>query len=108
MERIPLGDTEIEDAPVENFGFKTLTTPLQHQYLNPFENDFYKLTGKVEFMNTKNELQKKLPEDIENIPSSKDKFVFEYKTTNLYQMSSEKCRNLLHENLKKAYQKSCC
>ena len=57
-------------------------------------------------MKTKNELQKKLDEDIENIQSSKDKFVFAYKTTNLFHMSSEKCRNLLMETLKKLTKKA--
>ena len=50
-------DAPIEDVPVESFGLKLLITPLQNEYLNPFENDLYKLIGKVEFMNNKNEFQ---------------------------------------------------
>ena len=82
------GDTRIEDedVPVKNFGFKRLTTPPQNQYLNPFERDLYKLIGKVEFMNNKTEFQKNLAEEVENIQSSKDKFVFADKISNLYQM----------------------
>ena len=91
---------------VENVDFKTLTTRPQNEYLNPFENDLYKLIGKVEFMNTKNVFQKKLAEDIENIQSSKDMFVFVDKSTNLYQMSREKYRILLHDNITKTYQKT--
>ena len=51
-------DAQIEDVPVESFGLKLLITPLQNEYLNPFENDLYKLIGKVKFMNTKNQFQK--------------------------------------------------
>ena len=91
---------------VENVDFKTLTTRPQNEYLNPFENDLYKLIGKVEFMNTKNVFQKKLAEGIENIQSSKDMFVFADKSTNLYQMSREKYRILLHDNITKTYQKT--
>ena len=94
-------DKQIEDVPVKNFGFKSLTTPPQNEYLNPFENNLYKLIGKVEFMNTKNEFQKQLAEDVENIQSSKVMFVFADKSTNLQQMSSEKYRNLIHQKLTK-------
>ena len=64
--------TQIDDVPVKTFGFKTLKTPPQNEYLNPFENNLYKLIGKVEFMNIKNVFQKKLAEDVENIQPSKD------------------------------------
>ena len=57
-------------------------------------------------MNTKNVFQKKLAEDVEDIQSSKDMFVFADKSTNLYQMSSEKCKILLHDNITKTYQKA--
>ena len=52
--------SQIEDVAVENFCFKILATPPQNEYLNPFENDLYRLIGKVEFMNTKNEFQIKV------------------------------------------------
>ena len=35
-------ETQIDDVPVDNIGFKTLTTR-QNEYLNPLENDLYKL-----------------------------------------------------------------
>ena len=47
-----------------------------------------------------------MAEDVENIHLSKDMFVFADKSTNLYQMSSEKYRNLLYDNITKTYQKA--
>ena len=36
-------ETQIDDVPVDNIGFKTLTTRPQNEYLNPLENDLYTL-----------------------------------------------------------------
>ena len=99
-------DTQIEDVPVKNFGFKSLTKPPQNEYPNPFENNLYKLIGKFELTNSKNKFQKQLAEDVENIQLSKDIFVSADKSASLYQASSEKYRNLLYGNIAKTHQKA--
>ena len=58
-------------------------SPPQNLALTSFENDIYQ---NIEFRKVHNDFQDKLKEDINEIRSSKNLFVFADKSTNLYEM----------------------
>ena len=70
-----------------NFGFKSSFTPPQHELLSPFGTDLYDMIRSINFKPVKNDFQKKLTEDTNNIKSSENLLVFADKTTNLYEMT---------------------
>ena len=86
-----------------NFGFKSNFTPLQHELLSPFESDLYNIVQSISFKPVRNDFQKKLLEDINNIKSCEDLHVFADKTTNLYEMTPEQYETILTNNVRKTY-----
>ena len=100
-------DTEENSRPAsDTFGFKTELAPPQHQALNAFENDLYKMARNIEFRNKPNEFQQKLAADINSIRSSPNLLIPADKTTNLYEMSAKDYNKLLHDNITKSYKKA--
>ena len=89
-----------------NFGFKSNFTPLQHELLSPFESDLYDMIRSINFKPVRNDFQKKLTEDINNIKSSEYMLIFAGKTTNLYEMTPEHYKTILTNNVPKIYQKA--
>ena len=64
-------DLEENSRPASDiFGFKTELAPPQHQALNAFENDMYKMGYNIKFRNKPNEFLQKLAADINSIRSS--------------------------------------
>ena len=72
-----------------NFGFKSSFTPPQHELLSPFEGDLYDIIRSINFKPVRNDFQKKLTQDINNIKSSENLLIFADKITNLYEMTPE-------------------
>ena len=100
-------NTEENSRPTsDTFGFKTELAPPQHQALNAFENDLYKMARNIEFRNKPNEFQQKLAADINSIRSSPNLLIPADKTTNLYEMSAKDYNKLLHDNITKSYKKA--
>ena len=57
----------------------------------------------VSFRNVNDPFLKQVNEDIKNVNSSKNVFVFADKTTNVYETDPESYRKLLTENITKTY-----
>ena len=89
-----------------NFGFKSNFTPPQHELFSPFESDIYNTIRSINFKPVRNDFQKKLTEDINNIKSSENLHIFADKTTNLYEMTSEQYKTILPNNVTKTYRKA--
>ena len=81
------------------FGFKTSTTLPPNERLNAFENDLFDLIQKVEFTNVQNTFQQKLKNDVHSIKSSNYMLVFADKSTNLYELSRDHYKKLLHDSI---------
>ena len=85
-----------------NFGFKSTFTPPQHELLSPFESDLYDIIRSIIFKPVRNDFQKKLTQDINNIKSSENLLIFADKTTNLYEMTPEQYKTILTNNVRKS------
>ena len=64
------------------------------------------MVKKIEFKNVSDEFQVKLKEDISEIKSSSEVYVFADKTTNIYKMSVDTHEKLLKENIIAVYKKA--
>ena len=89
-----------------NFGFKSSFTLPQHELLSPFESDLYDMIRSINFKPVRNDFQKKLTEDINNIKSSENLLIFADKTANLYEMTPEQYKTILTNNVTKTYRKA--
>ena len=69
-----------------NYGLRSNISPSQDPALTSFENDIYDMVRNLDFRKARNDFQDKLKEDINEIRSSKNLFVFADKSTNLYEM----------------------
>ena len=91
------------EKDTQNFGLKSTNTPPQNPALSSFENDIYKLISSIKFKNVQNEFQNKLSEDIKALKSQGKVIVEADKTSNLYQVTPTKYRQLLQQNVTKDY-----
>ena len=85
-----------------NYGLRSNMSPPQNLALTSFENDIYQI---IEFRKVHNDFQDKLKEDINEIRSSKNLFVFADKSTNLYEMWDADYNRLLSNNITNNYRK---
>ena len=85
-----------------NFGFKSSFTPPQHELFSPFESDLYDIIRSINFKPFRNDFQKKLTQDINNIKSSKSLLIFADKTTDLSEMTPEQYKTILTNNVTKS------
>ena len=95
-------DNEIK----ETFSFKSRKCPPPCFDLIPFEKDLSDMVTSLKFGNLKGSFQRELSEDIRKIKSSTNVFVFADKTNNIYEMSKDHHKKLLHDNVTKSYQKA--
>ena len=68
-----------------NFGFKSRFTPPQLELLSPSEIDLYGMIQSMNFKPVRHDFQEKLTENINNIKSSENLFIFAHKNTNVYE-----------------------
>ena len=66
-----------------NYGLRSNISPPQNPELTSFENDIYDMARKIEFRKVRNGFQDQLKEDINEIRSSKNLFLFADKSPNL-------------------------
>ena len=88
-----------------NYGLRSYVSPPQNLAFTSFENDIYDKVRNIEFMNSRNDFQDKLKEDINKIRSSKKLLVSAGKSTNLYEMSVTDYNRLLGNNITSNYRK---
>ena len=89
-----------------NFAFKSNFIPPEHELLSPFESDLYHMIRSISFKPARNDFQKKLTEDVNNIKLSENLPLFAHKTTNLYEMTPEQYKTILSNNVTKTYRKT--
>ena len=63
----------------------------------------YDIIRKIKFIKVRNDFQDKLKQDLETIRSSKNVLAFADKSTNLYELSKESYKKLLHDNITQTY-----
>ena len=86
--------------------FKSNFTPSQHELSSPFESDLYDMIRSINFKPVRNDFQKKIVEDVNNIKSSENLFNFADKTTDLYEMTPEQYKTILTNKVTKTYRKA--
>ena len=96
----------LEEPSKETYGFKSKHHPSQSKYLAAFEKDLFNMANSLKFRRVRYDFQQKMKEDIAEIKSSNDVFIFADKTSNLDKSSPEEYKNLLFNNIAKSYRKS--
>ena len=81
-----------------NYGFKTRNYQPQCKEIQNFEKDLLDTMKLIKFRIVKDNFQGKLKEDIFNIKSSPDVYVFSDKTTNIYKLPPQDYKKLLQKN----------
>ena len=89
-----------------NFGFKSNFAPRQCELLSPFASDLYEMIRSMNFKPVRNDFQKKLPKDINNIKSPENLLIFTDNTTNLYEMTPDQYKIILTNTVTKTYRKA--
>ena len=87
------------------YGLRSNISPPQNPALTSFEKDIYDMVRNIEFRKVRNDYQYKLKEDINEIRSSKNFFVFADKSTNLHEMSVTDYNRLLRNSITSNYRK---
>ena len=88
------------------YGLKSNKCPPQHKELTPFENDLIDLVKIIKFRKLRNDIQRKLHEDLRKVRSSKKALTFADKTSNMYRLEKEEYRRLLQNAVTTTYKKS--
>jgi hypothetical protein len=70
--------------------------------LKPFEDDLARLVENVSFRRNNDQFLKKIRQDLNNVNSSNNVFVFADKTKNIYEVSPEQYNKLLAESIIKS------
>ena len=96
----------LEELQKETDGFKSKYHPSQSKYLSAFGKDLFNIASSIKFRPMHNNFQQIMKEDITQIKSSHDVFIFADTTNNLYKSSPEEYKKLLFNNITKSYRKS--
>ena len=88
------------------FGFKTQRSAPTIRELCPFENDLYDAISNIKFTEYRSPFQQKLKRDVATINKSKNIFVIADKTSNVYEMSTDKYNKLLLDNVTRSYRQT--
>ena len=70
----------LEEPSKETYGFKSKHHPSQSKYLEAFEKDLFNMANSPKFRRARNDFHQKMTEDITQIKSSNDIFIFAEKT----------------------------
>ena len=79
----------LEEPSKETYRFKSKHHPSLSKYLEAFGKDLFNMANALKFRPVRNDFQQKTKEDIAQIRSSNDVFIFADKTNNLYKSSPE-------------------
>ena len=94
-------------SDVENsYGFGSEKTPPTNPGLKQFESELFDIVGNIEFTKFKSEFQRKLCNDVKTITDSPCVYVPADKTTNMYKMSPDEYRKLVHNSVTAKYKKA--
>ena len=91
----------------KNFGFKLKSTLPQFKHMEVLEREFLNMIPNIKFRSVKDTFHKMLKEDIPKIKKSPNVSVTDKtdKTSDIYEMLEQQHKKLLHDNIKKTYQK---
>ena len=101
-----LNQQKFDNEIKETFGFKSKKCPSPCSDLVPFEKDLSEMVTSLKFRHVKHLFQRELSKDIRKIKSSPYLFVFADKRNNIYEMSKDHHKKLLHDNVTQTYQKA--
>ena len=73
----------LEEPSKETYGFKSKHHPSQSKYLEVFEKDLFNMANSLKFRRVRNDFQQKMTQDITQIKSSNDVFIFAEKNQQL-------------------------
>ena len=79
----PFLNENAQSTQWETYGFNSRNYPSTCNQLESFEKDLFNMVKKIEFKNVKDKFQAKLREDISEIKSSSEVYLFADKTTNI-------------------------
>ena len=88
----------------ETFGLKSEKCPPPCSDLTPFDKDLLDMVISLKFRHVKDSFQREFSQDIRKIESSPNAFVFADKTNNIYVISNDHHKKVLHDNVTKTYQ----
>ena len=87
----------------ETFNLKTQNTPPTNPLLDPFEEDLLRLVRKIKFTKQHNKFQQKILNDIRKIKTSDKVWVTADKTKNIYKITPQEYKKLLHDKITDTY-----
>ena len=99
----------INNAPQnlkENYGFRTNVHPPYIKQLAPFESDLTGLLDQILFRSTNSTLFNNMKKDLKNIKQSEKIITKADKSNNLYKLSTNTYKALLHNEVTRFYRKS--
>lgn len=88
-----------------NFGFKSENNPPPVREIANFEKDVWNLVSNIKFSKYRDEFQKQLKKDVNDIKQTKDIIIKSDKTRNYYNISTEEYLKLKHNNITQHYHK---
>ena len=91
---------------IPTFGFKTQRSAPTIRELSPFEDDLYDAISNIKFTDYRSPFQHKLKSDVATINKSNNVFVIADKTSNVYEMSTDKYNKLLFDNVTRSYRQT--
>ena len=95
-----------EENKPEWFGLKTFYSPKQVKELIPFENDLIEILRNIKFRKVRNNFQKKLKDDINQVRASNKTMTFADKTSNVYRLSKDEYDKLINNSITSTYKKA--
>ena len=91
----------------KSYGFKSEKSPPQNKELLKFENAMYNMIKNIKFNENKpSDFQCKLSNDMKEMKKSNHLYIPADKTTNIYKVSVDQYRQLLHSNITANYKKA--
>ena len=106
MESILLFKQKCNNEIKETFAFKSRKYPPPCSDLILFEKELSDMITSLKFRHIEDSFQRELSENIRNIKSSPNVFIFAHKTNNIYEMSKHHHKKLLHDNDTKTHQEA--
>ena len=88
----------------QSYGFKSTRTAPTSSLLKPFEDELFEIIANLEFNEHRSQFQNKMAATVDYIKNSNNVFVCADKTTNVYEVSPDKYKKLLLDNVTKDYE----
>ena len=95
-----------EECKPKWFGLKSFYSPKQVKELIPFENDLIEILRNIKFRRVRNNFQKKLKDDINQVRASNKTMTFADKTSNMYRLNKDEYDKLINNSITSTYKKA--